>query len=81
MNNKIKAIFFDVDGTLLSHSLNDVPQSAREALRKVRANGVKTIIATGRHLIELSKLPVADIHFDGYLTLNGNLMLDENKKV
>ena len=81
MNNKIKAIFFDVDGTLLSHSLNDVPQSAREALRKVRANGVKTVVATGRHLIELSKLPVADIQFDGYLTLNGNLMLDENKKV
>lgn len=81
MNNKIKAIFFDVDGTLLSYKQNDVPASTRRALQKVRANGVKTIIATGRHLIELSKLPVNDIDFDGYLTLNGNLMLDEEKKV
>ncbi len=77
----IKAIFFDVDGTLLSHTQNDVPESAREALRKVRANGIKTVIATGRHMIEFSKLPVSNIPFDGYLTLNGNLMLDENQKM
>ena len=31
-------------------------------------------------MIELSKLPVMEIPFNGYLTLNGNLILDENKK-
>ncbi len=76
----IKAIFFDVDGTLLSQKQGKVPASTRRALRRVRKNGVKTVIATGRHMIELSKLPVMELPFDGYLTLNGNLMLDDTKR-
>ena len=81
MDKSIKAIFFDVDGTLLSHKSNEVPASTRRALARLRAEGVKTVVATGRHMIELEKLPVNDLSFDGYLTLNGDLMLDENKKV
>ena len=81
MKHQIKAIFFDVDGTLLSHKQNDVPESTHRALRKLRAEGVQTVVATGRHMIEFSKLPVNDIPFDGYLTLNGNLLLDANQKV
>ena len=81
MNNQIKAVFFDVDGTLLSHSQNDVPESTRRALHELRAKGIQTVVATGRHMIEFSKLPVFDIPFDGYLTLNGNLLLDANRKV
>ena len=69
MNDQIKAIFFDVDGTLLSHKQNDVPESTRYALHQLRLRGVKTVVATGRHMIEFSKLPVSDIPFDGYLTL------------
>ena len=81
MNSRIKAIFFDVDGRLLSHKQNDVPPSTRRALAELRARGVQTVVATGRHMIEFSKLPVSDIPFDGYLTLNGNLLLDSNRKV
>jgi len=81
MNNKIKAIFFDVDGTLLSHQLNQVPESTRRALAELRARGIQTVVATGRHMIEYSQLPVSDIPFDGYLTLNGQLLLDSNRKV
>ncbi|MBQ6374078.1 MAG: Cof-type HAD-IIB family hydrolase [Clostridia bacterium] len=81
MNDRqIRAVFFDVDGTLLSHRLNDVPESTRRALRQLRSKGIKTIVATGRHMIEYSRLPVSNIPFDGYLTLNGNLLLDENQK-
>ena len=76
----IKAVFFDVDGTLLSQKQGKVPISTRRALRSIRKKGIKIFIATGRHMIELSKLPVMEIPFDGYLTLNGNLILDENKK-
>ena len=76
----IKAIFFDVDGTLLSQKQGKVPISTQRALRRVRKKGIKIFIATGRHMIELSKLPVMEIPFNGYLTLNGNLILDENKK-
>ncbi len=81
MNHQIKAIFFDVDGTLLSHRQNDVPESTRRALRELRARGILTVVATGRHMIEFSKLPVQDIPFDSYLTLSGNLLLDANRKV
>ena len=81
MNEKIKAVFFDVDGTLLSHRINDVPESTRRALKELRLRGIKTVVATGRHMIEYSKLPVSDIPFDGYLTLNGNLLLDGSRKV
>ena len=81
MDKSIKAIFFDVDGTLLSHSQNDVPQSTRVAIRELRKRGVQTVVATGRHMVEFEQLPVGNIKFDAYLTLNGNLRLDTNRKV
>ena len=77
----IKAVIFDVDGTLLSHKLNDVPQSTRDAIASLKEKGIKTIVATGRHMCEFSELPVADIDFDGYLMLNGQLLLDSRRKV
>ena len=77
----IKAAFFDVDGTLVSHKTKSVPQSARDALEKLRASGVKCIVATGRHLREMQRLPVKDLPFDGYITLNGQLILDENREM
>ena len=76
-----RAVFFDVDGTLLSHKTGKVPESTIEALEALRKKGILTIICTGRDIRELAKLPVIDIPFDGYLTLNGNLCLDENKKM
>ena len=79
--DKIKAVFFDVDGTLLSHRQNDVPKSTRDALHKLREKGILTVIATGRHMIEFSNLPVGDMDFDGYLMLNGQLILDSNRSV
>ena len=77
----IKVIFFDIDGTLLSHTTGQVPESAKRAIKAAQANGVKCVIATGRDLVEMSKLPVMDIGFDGYLTLNGNICLDKEKKM
>ena len=78
---EIKAVFFDVDGTLLSHKQNAVPESARRVLRELKQRGVKRVAATGRHMLELSSLPVKDIDFDGYITLNGQLCLDGEGKV
>ncbi len=77
----IKALFFDVDGTLLDHSTGQVPQSTIDALRQAKEKGIKLAIATGRTIDELNKLPLNDIAFDAYLTLNGNICLDENKKI
>lgn len=77
----IKAAFFDVDGTLLSHKSKTVPQSARDAIAKLQAQGIPCLVATGRQISEMNKLPVADIPFDGYITLNGQLTLDRDKKM
>ena len=72
----IKACFFDIDGTLFSHTTNKVPDSAKDALARLRQNGIKTIVCTGRSLSDYQNLPVSDIPFDGYLTLNGMLCYD-----
>ena len=45
----MKALFFDLDGTLLD-SGKKIPPSAAEALLAVRARGVKVFVCTGRSL-------------------------------
>ena len=80
--SRIRIVFFDVDGTLLSHTTGQVPESTKRALEAVRRKGVRIFIATGRDINELAKLPVLDeVTFDGFLTLNGNIILDENRKM
>ena len=37
----MKAAFFDVDGTLLSHVTHSIPQSARDSLSELKAKGIK----------------------------------------
>lgn len=67
----IKAIFFDIDGTLLSHTTNQIPISTKMALEQLKNKGILTFIATGRHISEMRDLPLDDVYFDGYITLNG----------
>lgn len=77
----IKAVFFDIDGTLLSHRLGDVPASARRAVEALRAKGIRCLIASGRHREEIRRLPVEPMRFDGYLTLNGQLCMDADGEI
>ena len=44
----IKAIFFDIDGTLVSFKTHHIPQSTIDAIRKTKAKGIKIYISTGR---------------------------------
>ena len=75
----IKAVFFDIDGTLLSHKTNSVPASAVRALEMLREKGILTFIATGRHLPELKKLHALDgLHFDGAVSLNGQYCCNDD---
>lgn len=67
----IKAIFFDVDGTLISHRKHAVPISTIDAIARLRKQGILTFVATGRHPIELKKLLPDYLEFDAYLCLNG----------
>ena len=52
----IKAIFFDVDGTLVSLRTHTVPQSTQTALARLREKGVKLFVATGRPRVMLSHI-------------------------
>ena len=65
----VKAIFFDIDGTLVSFKTHQVPKSTFDALCKLKEQGIKLFIATGRGKDGLDVLN--DFPFDGYITLNG----------
>lgn len=68
----IRAVFFDIDGTLLSHKTNSVPTSAVRALEELRKKGILTFIATGRHISMLRQMqPLEGLYFDGIISLNG----------
>ena len=68
----VKAVFFDVDGTLLSHETHCVPDSTLRALELLREKGILTFLATGRHISMLEEiLPMDKLHFDGIVSLNG----------
>lgn len=69
MKGRIKAVFFDIDGTLVSFKSHTVPESARRAIARLREQGVKVFIATGRLMKHVAI--VNDIEVDGYITVNG----------
>lgn len=69
MQQPVKAIFLDVDGTLISFTTHRVPESAVDAICRAHDNGVKIIIATGRASADLEAL--ADIPYDAVAALNG----------
>ena len=45
---KIKIIFFDIDGTLLRLRAKELSEKTVEALNRLKANGIRLCIATGR---------------------------------
>ena len=79
MRDRIKAAFFDIDGTLVSFTTHGVPASAREAIARLRERGVKVFIATGRLLRHTDV--VSDVEVDGYITVNGSYCLTSSGEV
>ena len=72
-NILIKAVFFDLDGTLISFETHQILRSAKNAIRQLRERGIKVFVATGRH--KSTKDDLKDLEFDGYVTLNGSVCL------
>lgn len=68
-NPKYKAIFFDIDGTLVSFQTHRVPESALQAVHRVRQLGVKVFIATGRPLPFIDNL--GELEYDGIISFTG----------
>lgn len=66
-----KIAFFDIDGTLIDMQSKRITENTLEALRRLRVNGVKLCLATGRSPVALPVFP--GVAFDAYLTFNGSL--------
>lgn len=79
MENK-KILFFDIDGTLLSHRTFEIPESAKNAIRKAKENGHLVFINTGRTISVVSK-EVKDLGFDGYICGCGSYIEVDGKVI
>ena len=68
---RIKALFFDIDGTLVSFQTHRIPASTIEALEKAKANNIRIFISTGRPISIITNLTPIQSLIDGYITANG----------
>jgi Cof subfamily protein (haloacid dehalogenase superfamily) len=67
----IKAVFFDIDGTLVSFKTHEVSAKVRASIERMQRNGIKCFISSGRHLDNIDNLGA--LHFDGFVTVNGGM--------
>lgn len=79
-----KALFFDIDGTLLSEHTGEIPKSALLALRQAREMGHLTFINTGRTFSGLP-LVIRELPFSGllcgcgtYVSYQGEVLLEKS---
>ncbi len=70
----IKAVFFDIDGTLVSFNTHKVPESAMQAIEALKSRGIKVFIATGRSELLIDNIDTG--LFDGVITFNGQYCRD-----
>ena len=77
----IKALFFDIDGTLVSFTTHQIPSSTVEALREARRRGVKIFISTGRPPQIINNIGAIEDLIDGMVTVNGALSFVGDKVV
>ena len=67
------ALFFDIDGTLVSFKTHAIPASTVAALAQAKANGHRVFISTGRPPLIITNLGPIEHLIDGYVTINGAL--------
>lgn len=75
-----KALFFDIDGTLLSEVTKTVPESTTQALRQARENGHRVFVNTGRSYSELGAIKDM-IAADGWLCGCGTYVEAEGEEL
>ncbi len=76
----IKAIFLDIDGTLVSFETHKIPESTIEAVHKAKENGLYVFIATGRAKAIMNNIgALGEDTIDGYVTMNGAYCFTKDK--
>jgi Cof subfamily protein (haloacid dehalogenase superfamily) len=76
--SSVKALFFDIDGTLVSFKTHRICDRTITALRRAHERGMLIFIATGRHKKNLGSVPeLSGIPIDGFIGLNGQYCWDD----
>ncbi len=77
-----KAVFFDIDGTLVGHkfNMNEIPQEVISQMDRLRTLDYALFIATGRP-IALIPGEISDYPFDGMILCNGAHVMIDGKTV
>ena len=78
MSNRNKALFFDIDGTLLSEKTVLVPDSAKQAIKEARKRGHLVFINTGRVYPHTRDIR-SEIETDGCLCGCGTYVIAEGR--
>lgn len=79
--SETKVVFFDIDGTLYSRRAGRIPPRTARAVRALRARGVRVVIATGRHPVELDAAGLEGLKVDGFAAANGQMCLDGGRQL
>ena len=79
IGGKIKAVFFDIDGTLVPIGQKEMSLEIYSLLEGLRRKGIKVFISSGRGRSFIRN--VRDFPFDGYITMNGALLTIGEEKV
>lgn len=78
----IKAVFFDIDGTLIDIATHRIPDSTIKALHELRKRGYRIGIASGRDIKNINEIDDLDTSlFDGFVASNGMGIFDQNQAV
>ena len=75
----IKIIFFDIDGTLIDMKKKQISKKVLETLVKLKNNGIKICIATGRSPMQVPHFP--NVEFDAFLTYNGSYCFNKYQDI
>ena len=76
----IKAIFLDIDDTLIKYGNYYVEKSAVEAINQAKEKGIIVIVATGRGYSFLHQDVKDSVKPDYYITVNGTCISDKDGK-
>ncbi len=73
---------FDIDGTLRDNVNHQVSDSTLKTLYKLKENGYKMIVSSGRGYDSLKRTNIRSLmKWDGYVLNNGQLVLDGDENV
>lgn len=75
----VKLIFFDIDGTLVTHQ-NKIPSSTKTAIQQLKEKGIIPIIATGRAPLLLEEVR-KELEISSFIAMNGQYVVLEGEVI